>query len=117
MGRPNVGGVFKLKIGPFFVEDQAGNTVIVNSEHYVNIVLKSFGLVWVLEDTSQERINGSNRMLRAHILLHQSLEWLRNDFGDKIVSLKTPKFGRPIPLTSHPSIFFSLGLLELQILR
>ena len=96
-------------IGPFFFEDIQGNTVSVNSERYINILKKFKDLLrrrvnimeaqWLCQDGASPHVS------------HLSLQWLRDNFGDHVISLKTGFVWAPYYVfpRSEPFGFFSLG--------
>ena len=93
-------------IGPYLFEDSAGRVVTINSERYINLVLKKFWTCLgarrhVVQDYQRFQLDGATPQTS-----HQSMEWLRYKFGAKLISHKTPIVWAPQSPVLSPLDFF-----------
>ena len=93
-------------IEPYFFEDSAGRVGTINSYRYINLALKK---LWTYLGPRRHVVR-EDQWFQQDVATpqtsHQSLDWLRNHFGAKLISHKNPIVGAPpFPDLSPPDIF------------
>lgn len=101
-------------IGPFFFEDEEGNTVTVTSERYVKVMAKFWAafqrarsgeLDWFMQDGAPPHT--------ANI----TMNWLRDHFGRRVISKKSEHPWAPHSPDLNPLDFYLWGHLKSLVYR
>ena len=98
-------------LGPFWVEDEDGETVTVTAERYRNILLQFWIALGRKKNVKRDKSWFQQDGATAHTA-NQTLDWLHQKFGDRLISRRTNNVWASHSPDLNPPDFFLWGYIK-----